>query len=91
MGISQGLRVFHRNKTALLSSVSAHPLMARPRRIQEPVKLNLLIEKNHKDLAMELAAHRRMSVSRLFVSWLLRDLDGESSPEERPLESLARL
>jgi len=64
--------------------------MARPRRIQQPVKLNLLLEKNHKDLAVRLAAERGTSVSRLFVSWLINDLNGqnpESGLPDRTAES----
>jgi hypothetical protein len=53
--------------------------MARPRRLQEPVKLNLLLEKNHKAQAQQLAAERRVSISQLFVTWLLQDLDGSRS------------
>jgi hypothetical protein len=51
--------------------------MARPRRIKEPVKLNLLLEKSHKELALRLAADRGTSVSQLFVYWLVQDLDGK--------------
>ena len=65
--------------------------MARPRRIQEPVKLNLLIEKSHKNLALQLAAERQTSVSRLFVSWLLRDLDGTNTAGESRVDSSAEL
>jgi hypothetical protein len=59
------------------------PHMARPRRLQEPVKLNLLLEKNHKAQAQQLAAERRMSISQLFVTWLLRDLDGTRPGDTR--------
>jgi hypothetical protein len=65
--------------------------MPRPKRIQEPVKLNLLIEKSHKNLARQLAAERRTSVSRLFVSWLLRDLDGTNPAGENLPDSSAEL
>ena len=61
--------------------------MARPRRILQPSKLNLIMEKNHKDLARRLAAERGISVSRLFVSWLMRDLDGQSAQPPAPENS----
>ncbi len=60
--------------------------MARPRRILEPTKLNLIMEKTHKDIALRLAAERGISVSRLFVNWLLQDIDGQRpEPENREL------
>jgi len=68
-------------------SHSASGIMARPRRIQEPVKLNLLLEKTHKALALKLAAERRTSVSRLFVSWLLQDLDGQRLAEDLQVDN----
>lgn len=57
--------------------------MARPRRLKEPVKLNLMIDKESKIKAMEIAAKRRMSVGRLFESWLMQELNG-SQPNTEP-------
>jgi hypothetical protein len=65
--------------------------MPRPRRIQEPVKLNLLLEKSHKALAVELASERRTSVSQLFVYWLMQDLNGQipaAESKDKTSESL---
>jgi hypothetical protein len=60
--------------------------MPRPRRIQEPAKINLLIEKDIKLKAIELATKRRTSVGRLFEKWVMEDLNGSqpknSSSEE---------
>lgn len=53
--------------------------MPRPKRIKEPVKINLLIEKDIKLKAVELAAKRRISVGQLFENWLLQDLNGSQS------------
>ena len=84
------MRTFEIGVPASFSAVDEPP-MARPRRLKDPVKLNLLIEKNYKDLAMQMAAERQMSVSRLFVWWLLQDLNGRSAMEEIPVESLGEL
>ena len=56
--------------------------MSRPKRIKEPVKINLLIEKDIKLKAIELAAKRRLSVGRLFENWVLQDLNGSQSDGE---------
>jgi hypothetical protein len=53
------------------------------------VKLNLLLEKNHKAQAQRLAAERRLSISQLFVAWLLQDLDGSRSGDDRREETIA--
>ena len=53
--------------------------MPRPKRIKEPAKINLLIEKDIKLKAIELAAKRRVSVGRLFENWLIQDLNGSQS------------
>ena len=53
--------------------------MPRPKRIKEPAKINLLIEKDIKLKAIELASKRRTSVGRLFETWLLQDLNGGQS------------
>jgi hypothetical protein len=50
--------------------------MPRPRRIKHPAKINLLIEKDIKLKAIELAAKRQTSVSRLFENWVMQDLNG---------------
>ena len=50
--------------------------MPRPKRIKQPAKINLLIEKDFKVKAIELANKRRTSVGRLFEAWLLKDLNG---------------
>ena len=44
--------------------------MPRPRRLNEPVKLNLLIDRASKDKARQLAEERGISVSRLFEALL---------------------
>lgn len=53
--------------------------MPRPKRIKEPAKINLLIEKDIKLKAIELAAKRRVSVGRLFENCLLQELNGSQS------------
>lgn len=50
--------------------------MARPKRLKEPVKINLMIDKDIKIKALELAAKRGISVGRLFENWVLQDLNG---------------
>jgi hypothetical protein len=47
--------------------------MGRPKRISEPVKLNLLIDRESKIGAIALAAKRKMSVGRLFEALLLKE------------------
>lgn len=42
--------------------------MPRPKRLNDPVKLNLLIDRTSKDIARKLAVERGMSISRLFES-----------------------
>jgi hypothetical protein len=60
--------------------------MPRPKRIKEPAKINLLIEKEIKLKAIELATRRRTSVGRLFENWVLQDFNGlepnAGSPED---------
>ena len=53
--------------------------MPRPKRIKEPAKINLLIERDIKLKAVELAAQRRISVGRLFENWVIQDLNGSQS------------
>ncbi len=53
--------------------------MPRPKRIKEPAKINLLIEKDIKLKAIELAAKRRISVGQLFENWLIKDLNESQS------------
>lgn len=48
-------------------------LMGRPRRIPQPVKLNLLIDRESKMGAISLAAKRKMSVGRLFEALLSKE------------------
>ena len=47
--------------------------MGRPKRILEPVKLNLLIDRESKIGAIALAAKRKMSVGRLFEVLLFKE------------------
>jgi len=47
--------------------------MGRPKRISEPVKLNLLIDRESKIGAIALASKRKMSVGRLFEALLLKE------------------
>jgi len=42
--------------------------MPRPKRLNDPVKLNLLIDRSSKDTARKLALERGISISRLFES-----------------------
>ena len=58
--------------------------MPRPKRIKEPAKINLLIEKEIKLKAIELAARRRTSVGRLFENWVLQDFNGLDSRADSP-------
>lgn len=51
--------------------------MPRPKRLNEPVKLNLLIDRSSKDNARKLAAQRGISIGRLFES-----LVAEQSPDD---------
>mgnify|MGYP003341239824 CR=1 FL=1 len=53
--------------------------MARPKRLKEPVKINLMIDKDIKNKAIELATKRGISVGRLFENWVLQDQDGSES------------
>lgn len=65
--------------------------MPRPKRLNDPVKLNLLIDRASKDNARKIAAERGISISRLFESMLaeqnaevptesvLMDLESEAS------------
>jgi hypothetical protein len=58
--------------------------MARPRKLQTPVKLNLLIDQNSKDSAILIAAERKISVSRLFEALLYKEISGRLDNEEKP-------
>lgn len=59
--------------------------MARPRKLQTPVKLNLLIDQESKDSAFMIAAERKISVSRLFEALLYKEISGRLDNEENPL------
>jgi hypothetical protein len=61
------------------SAWAPEKIMPRPKRIKEPAKINLLIERDIKLKAVELAAQRRISVGRLFENWLIQDLNGSQS------------
>jgi hypothetical protein len=49
--------------------------MPRPRRLKHPVKINLLIDKSSKEIAVTLANKRQMSISRLFESLLQQEAE----------------
>ncbi|PAW80780.1 MAG: hypothetical protein B9S31_03765, partial [Spartobacteria bacterium Tous-C9RFEB] len=48
--------------------------MGRPRKLSQPVKINLILEKETKDSAILIALERKISVSRLFESLLFKEL-----------------
>jgi len=48
--------------------------MGRPRKLSQPVKINLILEKETKESAILVALERKMSVSRLFESLLFKEL-----------------
>jgi hypothetical protein len=56
--------------------------MARPKKFKNAAKINLLIERENKIKAIELANKRRISVGQLFENWLLQDLNGSSAEDE---------
>lgn len=60
--------------------------MARPKRLRFPVKINLMIEEENKNKAIEIAKKRGISVGRLFEYWLSQELNG-SLPKEDSSES----
>lgn len=70
---------------------SGNSIMPRPKRLKEPVKINLLIEKDSKQKAINLALKRRTSVGRLFETWLQQDLNGPQPDEDCPPENLKNL
>ena len=51
-----------------------------------PVKINLMIEEENKNKAIEIAKKRGISVGRLFEYWLSQELNG-SLPKEDSSES----
>jgi hypothetical protein len=48
--------------------------MGRPRKLSQPVKINLILEKETKDSAKLIALERKISVSRLFESLLFKEI-----------------
>lgn len=48
--------------------------MGRPRKFAEPVKINLILEKETKASAIAVALERKISVSRLFEALLFKEL-----------------
>ena len=48
--------------------------MGRPRKLAEPVKINLILEKETKASAIAVALERKISVSRLFEALLFKEL-----------------
>ena len=48
--------------------------MGRPRKFAEPVKINLILEKETKASAIAVAVERKISVSRLFEALLFKEL-----------------
>jgi hypothetical protein len=48
--------------------------MGRPRKLTEPVKINLILEKETKASAIAVALERKISVSRLFEALLFKEL-----------------
>jgi hypothetical protein len=58
--------------------------MARPRRLKDPVKINLMIDRYIKNQAAEMAYQQGISVGRLFENWVLRELNG-SQPADHDL------
>jgi hypothetical protein len=57
----------------LISCAYMFFFMGRPKRISEPVKLNLLIDRESKMSAIALATKRKMSVGRLFEALLFKE------------------
>lgn len=62
--------------------------MARPRKLQTPVKLNLLIDQESKDTAFLIAAQRKISVSRLFEAMLYKEISGRLEEFKKNRESI---
>lgn len=66
--------------------------MPRPKRLNDPVKLNLLIDRSSKDTARKLALERGISISRLFESLVAGTTAAaidSGGPEEQTAESEA--
>ena len=64
--------------------------MARPRRLKQPVKINLMIDKHIKNHATKMARKQGISVGRLFENWVLQDLNGsQADNEEEDYDDLA--
>lgn len=59
--------------------------MPRPRRLNDPVKLNLLIDRTSKDIARKIASDRGISISRLFEAMVAEETP---IPQEISTESL---
>ena len=59
--------------------------MPRPRRLNDPVKLNLLIDRTSKDIARKIASDRGISISRLFETLVAEETP---IPQEISTESL---
>jgi antitoxin component of RelBE/YafQ-DinJ toxin-antitoxin module len=59
--------------------------MPRPRRLNDPVKLNLLIDRTSKDIARKIASDRGISISRLFETLVAEE---NPIPQEISTESL---
>jgi len=56
--------------------------MARPKRLKEPVKINLMIDRSIKNQAAAIARQQGISVGRLFENWVLRELNGSDLQDE---------
>jgi len=58
--------------------------MGRPRKLSQPVKINLILEKETKDSAILVALERKISVSRLFESLLFKELAEKLTKKSTP-------
>jgi len=58
--------------------------MGRPRKLSQPVKINLILEKETKDSAILIALERKISVSRLFESLLFKELAEKLTKKSTP-------
>ncbi len=61
--------------------------MGRPRKLAEPVKINLILEKETKSSAIAIALARKMSVSRLFEALLFKELAANVTSKPKPSEN----
>ena len=58
--------------------------MGRPRKLSQPVKINLILDKETKDSAILIALERKISVSRLFESLLFKELAEKLTAKSTP-------